>query len=59
MKKILILGVNGSPKKGGRTDKMLDRVLAEIEKLGAKTKKIDLCNYKILPHNGKLEPENI
>jgi len=56
-RKYFILGVNGSPNKDGRTSKMLDRVLAEIKKLGARTKKIDLCDYKIFPHNGKLNPE--
>ena len=57
MEKYFILGVNGSPNKDGKTSRMLDTALAEIEKLGAEVKKIDLCDYKILPHSGKLEPE--
>ena len=57
MKKILILGVNGSPKKDGRVEKMLDRALAEMTKLGIEVKKIDLYDYKILPHNGELNPK--
>lgn len=36
---------------------MLDRALAEMVKLEAEVQRIDLCDYKILPHNGELNPE--
>ena len=36
---------------------MLDRALEEMTKLGIEVKKIDLYDYKILPHNGELNPK--
>lgn len=55
MKKILILGVNGSPNKTGRVAGMLKRAMAAAKRRGARTKLINLCDYKILPHSGKLD----
>lgn len=57
MNKYFILGINGSPKKNSRTGKMLDRALMEVVKFGAEVQRIDLCDYKILPHSGELSPE--
>src|SRR3989338_2403296 len=53
--KPFILGINGSPKKNGTVFVMLKKVLAEAGKRGAKTQIINLADYKILPHSGKLD----
>lgn len=53
IKQPFIIGVNGSPHKG-HTRGLLELVLDEAEKHGAKVKIIDLANHRILLHPGKL-----
>lgn len=55
MNKPFILGINGSPRKDGKVSEMLDLALGEVKKGGARVQKINLCSYKILPPNGKLD----
>src|SRR3989344_834668 len=50
-----ILGINGSGKKEGYVAKLLDKALVQAEKSGATIKKIDLSDYEILFHTGKLD----
>lgn len=57
VKSFFILGVNGSPNKNGRVFKMLQKTISEIKKRGVKTQIIHLTDYKITPHNGKLNPK--
>jgi len=47
--KILVLGINGSPNKKGKTTKLLKKVLEAIEKYGAKTTLINLYEKNIRP----------
>ncbi len=54
MKRIFILGVNGSPHKSSHTARLLKITLSEAKRLGAKTQMIHLADYKILPHDGRL-----
>jgi multimeric flavodoxin WrbA len=44
-----ILALVGSPRLGGSTDFLVDRALEEAAKLGAKTEKIILSQYKVAP----------
>ncbi|MBW2973511.1 flavodoxin family protein [Candidatus Woesearchaeota archaeon] len=52
MAKPLIIGINGSPRKDGRTAKLLKRVLKAAEKRGAKVKIIHLAEKNIHPCAG-------
>ncbi|MEL4304577.1 flavodoxin family protein [Methanococcoides sp. LMO-2] len=47
MSNIKILGVEGSPRKNGNTDILLDEFLKGAESAGAKTKKVHLRDYSI------------
>lgn len=47
MNKIKIIGVGGSPRKGGNTDILLDNFLEGAESAGAQTKKVMLRDYCI------------
>ncbi len=47
MNAIKILGVSGSPRKGGNTDILLDNFLKGAESAGAETKKVLLKEYSI------------
>ncbi|MCX6743295.1 MAG: flavodoxin family protein [Candidatus Parcubacteria bacterium] len=51
-KKILVLGINGSPHKGGTTGRLLINFLAKFKKARAETKLINLKDYKINPCKG-------
>jgi multimeric flavodoxin WrbA len=44
-----ILALNGSPRKGGNTDLLLDKILEGAMKAGLQTQKVHLYNYKISP----------
>ncbi|MFA5188636.1 MAG: flavodoxin family protein [Patescibacteria group bacterium] len=46
-KKILVLGINGSPHNAGTTGRLLKNFLAKFKKSGAETKLINLKDYKI------------
>jgi len=54
MNKILIIGINGSPHKTGRTAKLLEVILSGATKVGAKTNIIHLVDKKIKPCFGCL-----
>ncbi|AKB18430.1 flavodoxin family protein [Methanosarcina sp. WWM596] len=47
MNAVKILGVSGSPRKGGNTDVLLDSFLKGAESAGAETKKVLLREYSI------------
>lgn len=47
MNDVKILGVSGSPRKGGNTDILLDNFLKGAESAGAETKKVLLMEYSI------------
>lgn len=47
MNAVKILGVSGSPRKGGNTDILLDSFLKGAESAGAETKKVMLREYSI------------
>lgn len=44
-----VLGINGSPRIGGNTDILLDKVLEGAKAKGAKTEKVTLNNLKFSP----------
>lgn len=44
-----VLGINGSPRIGGNTDILLDKVLEGARSKGAKTEKVVLNNLKFSP----------
>jgi len=44
-----ILGISGSPRKGGNTDILLDKALEGAKSKGAETEKIILNNLKMVP----------
>lgn len=44
-----ILGINGSPRKGGNTDILLDKLIGATAARGAKTEKIVLAGLKFSP----------
>jgi multimeric flavodoxin WrbA len=44
-----ILGIVGSPRKGGNTDLLVDEVLKGAKEIGAETEKINLYKLKINP----------
>ncbi len=46
---MIILGINGSPRKGGNTELLLDRALRGAEKAGAVCEKINLGEIKFSP----------
>ena len=46
---MLVLGLQGSPRKKGNTNYLLDAVMAEARKLGANTHVVDVCNRHIEP----------
>ncbi len=48
-KKLTIVGVNGSPRKGGETATLLRKFLEEFDKNGGETHLIDLIDKKINP----------
>ncbi|MFH2012012.1 MAG: NAD(P)H-dependent oxidoreductase [Pseudomonadota bacterium] len=56
---MFILGLQGSPRKNGNTGILLSSFLAEAEKLGAQTYKLEVTNKKITPCNecGNCEKE--
>jgi len=47
-----IVAIVGSPRPGGNTNYLVDQALAEAEKLGVETEKIDLCRYTVNPCQG-------
>ena len=49
---VLILGINGSARKGKNTAKMLQTALDEAKKLGCETELLELVDYTILPCTG-------
>ena len=48
-KKLFVLGIAGSPRRGGNTDLLLDEALKGATSQGARTKKIVLKDLKIAP----------
>ena len=50
-----LLGIMGSPRKGGNTDILLDGALQEAQSNGFKVSKISLRSKKIAPCNGCLK----
>jgi len=46
---IKVLGIAGSPRRGGNTDLLLDEALKGAEEAGAEVEKIYVRNYKITP----------
>lgn len=51
-KKVLVVGINGSPRKTGGTVNMLREALSEAAKFGAETRLIHLLDYKMKPYKG-------
>lgn len=49
---VKVLGVVGSPRKGGNTELLVNEVLKAAALKGAKTETISLCDYKLAPCNG-------
>ena len=47
-----IVAIVGSPRPRGNTNYLVDQALAEAEKLGVDTEKIDLCRYTVNPCQG-------
>jgi len=52
MKQIKVLGIVGSPRKGGNTDIIIDEILKGAKKNGANTEKILLSDLTINPCDG-------
>ena len=50
--RILVVGINGSPRKSGGTVNMLREALSSSEANGAKSKLIHLLDYKMQPYRG-------
>lgn len=46
---MLILGLQGSPRKKGNTNFLLSAFMREAERLGAKTRVIEVCEQNIIP----------
>jgi len=46
---MLVLGLQGSPRKMGNTQFLLSRLLDEAERLGARTQKVEVARRNILP----------
>jgi multimeric flavodoxin WrbA len=44
-----VLGIVGSPRKGGNTDIMVDEILKAAEDAGAETEKVMLCDLEVAP----------
>ncbi len=57
-KEIFILGINGSPRKNGNTDKLLEKVLDYSKEDGAKTDILHLIDKNIKPCIGCLAEGN-
>jgi len=49
MKKILVVGINGSPRKNGKTVQLLQKILKSAKKAGGKIKLLHLSDYEIKP----------
>jgi multimeric flavodoxin WrbA len=49
---MLILGIVGSPRKGGRTNTLIDAALEGAAQGGAETQKLYLVDYAIKPFTG-------
>ena len=49
---MLILGIVGSPRKNGRTNRLIDAALEGAAANGAEVKKVHLGDYKIVPFTG-------
>ncbi len=47
MKKSLILGINGSPRKNGKTAKLVKTILSSSKQAGGEIKLIHLVDYEI------------
>jgi len=47
--RVYVLGINGSPRAGGNTDILLDKVLEGAKAKGAKTEKVTLAALKFSP----------
>lgn len=56
--KVKVLGINGSPRIGGNTDILLDRILAGARDKGADTEKIILNELKIAPCQESANPRS-
>ena len=52
MKKVLVIGINGSPHKNGDTVKVLKEVLGGVTKNGGITKLLHLADFKMKPYHG-------
>ncbi len=46
---MLVLGLQGSPRKNGNTDFLLSGFMKEVEKLGAETLNLQVCDQHIIP----------
>lgn len=59
MKKSLILGINGSPRKTGRTVKLIQMILSSAKKVSGEVKLVHLVDYGIKPCLGcySIEPK--
>jgi len=51
-KTMKVLAVNGSPRKDGNTQILIDEALKEIKKKGIETESISIADYDIKPCNG-------
>jgi len=49
MKKILVIGINGSPRRKGTTSLLINKFLKEVEKNGGETELINLIDKRIRP----------
>ncbi len=49
---MVVLGIVGSPRKKGRTNRLIDAVLEGAESKGMRVKKIFLVDYEIKPYTG-------
>jgi multimeric flavodoxin WrbA len=49
---ILIVGINGSPRRTGGTVDMLEETLESVRIHEGRTKRLDLLDYKMLPYHG-------
>ncbi|MEM2875771.1 MAG: flavodoxin family protein [Candidatus Bathyarchaeia archaeon] len=49
---MFVLGLVGSPRKGGRTDKLVDAALRGVELKGVEAEKVYLVDYEIKPYVG-------
>ena len=49
---VKVLGIYGSPRKGGNTDTLLDEALKGAKEAGAKVESLRVCDFKINPCRG-------